>query len=253
MRSSKPRVGRAASMSVAPGACDEPGIGPGRRLPTELATRGPLRLLPPVKARRRWLEARERRDQARQVVERMEARVMKRPPRAARARPGAVPGGGRGEDQTGSRRSAGSTWSSPYSCWWSWCSATAASCTAAASQVSCSSSVNRGYSAGSVFALMAWAGVAASVVYLLNAFFGERFERRCDSARQAPSCSPAAGTVPTRVHNTAALVYLLHRTRPSAACCGCGACTCTSPTTTRPMTAARAASPSAPGVGSCWR
>ena len=38
--------------------------------------------------------------------------------------------------------------------------------------------LNRGYSAGTVFALTAWAGVVASIVYLLNAFFGERFERR---------------------------------------------------------------------------
>ena len=38
--------------------------------------------------------------------------------------------------------------------------------------------VNRGYSAGVVFALTAWAGVVASAVYLLNAFFGDRFERR---------------------------------------------------------------------------
>ena len=37
---------------------------------------------------------------------------------------------------------------------------------------------DRGYNAGSVFALTAWAGVAASAVYLLNAFFGQRFERK---------------------------------------------------------------------------
>ena len=37
---------------------------------------------------------------------------------------------------------------------------------------------NRGYSAGFVFALTAWAGVVATAVYLLNAFFGDRFERR---------------------------------------------------------------------------
>ena len=43
----------------------------------------------------RWLEAKERRAQARKVMERMEARVMKRPPRAARARPVAVRGGSR--------------------------------------------------------------------------------------------------------------------------------------------------------------
>ena len=67
----------------------------------------------------RWLEARERRDQARKVLERMEARVKKRHPRAARARPVAVRGGGSGEDEPGGRRSARITWSSPCSCWWS--------------------------------------------------------------------------------------------------------------------------------------
>jgi hypothetical protein len=37
-------------MNSAPAASDEPGIGPGRRLPAELVTCGPLRLLPRVKA-----------------------------------------------------------------------------------------------------------------------------------------------------------------------------------------------------------
>jgi len=37
---------------------------------------------------------------------------------------------------------------------------------------------DRGFGAGSVFAITAWAGVAASAVYLLNAFFGQRFERK---------------------------------------------------------------------------
>ena len=78
----------------------------------------------------------------------------------------------------GWRRSASSTWSPPSSCWWSWCSATPASCTAATARSSCSWSSDRGYSAGTVFAITAWAGVVASAVYLLNAFFGERFERR---------------------------------------------------------------------------
>ena len=36
----------------------------------------------------------------------------------------------------------------------------------------------RHYSAGFIFALTAWAGVAAAAVYLLNAFFGGRFERK---------------------------------------------------------------------------
>jgi hypothetical protein len=34
----------------------------------------------------------------------------------------------------------------------------------------------RGYSAGFIFALTAWAGVAGTGVYVLNAFFGERLE-----------------------------------------------------------------------------
>ena len=37
--------------------------------------------------------------------------------------------------------------------------------------------VNRGFSAGCVFALTAWAGVVGTAVYLLNTFFGDRFER----------------------------------------------------------------------------
>ena len=39
-----------SSMSSAPAAGDEPGIGPSRRLPAELVTRGPVRLLPLVTA-----------------------------------------------------------------------------------------------------------------------------------------------------------------------------------------------------------
>ncbi len=89
----------------------------------------------------RWLEARERRDAARKVVERMETRAS----RGGRARcpnptwrrtrwwPRKRPAGW--------RRSAGSTWWPPYSCWWSWRSATPASCTAATARSSCSSSV----------------------------------------------------------------------------------------------------------------
>ena len=85
----------------------------------------------------RWLEARGRHRRARRVVEQMEARVMKRHPVLPepdlapsrwwpRRRPACSP------------LSASSTCSSPYSCWWSWCSATAASSTATAATVSCS-------------------------------------------------------------------------------------------------------------------
>jgi hypothetical protein len=37
---------------------------------------------------------------------------------------------------------------------------------------------SRGYSPGFVFALTAWAGVVGTVAYLLNAYFGDRFERK---------------------------------------------------------------------------
>ena len=125
----------------------------------------------------RWLEARERRDQARKVVERMEARVMKRHPvlpepdltpyevvaeektslvgavrQAVRGRH-RVPAGGHGarlRRHRVRRREPGSLFLT----------------------------VNRGYSAGFIFALAAWAGVVATAIYLLNAFFGERLERR---------------------------------------------------------------------------
>jgi len=48
----------------------------------------------------------------------------------------------------------------------------------AASQSFLFLSLSRGYSAGFVFALVSWSGVVSSAVYLLNAFIGERFERR---------------------------------------------------------------------------
>ena len=50
MRSIKAPRGPGSSMSVAPGACDEPGMDPSGRLPATLVTRCPLRLLPSVKA-----------------------------------------------------------------------------------------------------------------------------------------------------------------------------------------------------------
>ena len=39
-------------------------------------------------------------------------------------------------------------------------------------------SASRGYSAGFVFALTAWGGLVAAAFYALNAFFGDRVERR---------------------------------------------------------------------------
>jgi putative MFS transporter len=39
-------------------------------------------------------------------------------------------------------------------------------------------SVTRGYSAGFVFALTAWAGLVAAAFYAINAYFGDKVERR---------------------------------------------------------------------------
>jgi len=47
-----------------------------------------------------------------------------------------------------------------------------------ASQIIIFLSVKGGYSAGFIFAMAAWAGVAATALYLLNAWIGDRLERR---------------------------------------------------------------------------
>jgi hypothetical protein len=65
-------------------------------------------------------------------------------------------------------------------------------------------SENRGYDAGFVFAITAWSGVAATAVYLLNAFFGERFERKYTQLFGAILFAGAWWGV-YAVHNTAAL------------------------------------------------
>ena len=47
-----------------------------------------------------------------------------------------------------------------------------------ASQIIIFLGVKGGYSAGFIFAMTAWAGVVATALYLLNAYFGDRLERR---------------------------------------------------------------------------
>ena len=78
----------------------------------------------------------------------------------------------------GWRCSASSTWSSPSLLLVVMVLGYAGIVYGGASQAFLFLAENRGYSAGFVFALIAWSGVAASAVYLLNAFFGDRFERR---------------------------------------------------------------------------
>jgi MFS family permease len=126
----------------------------------------------------RWLEARERRDAARQVVERMEARVSKNGQRALPA-PDMNPYEVVAEEKT--------SWLAPFGR--QYVAATVLLLVIMAlgyagivyggnSQIILFLIGDRGFGAGSVFAITAWAGVAASAVYLLNAFFGQRFERK---------------------------------------------------------------------------
>jgi MFS family permease len=125
----------------------------------------------------RWLEARERRDQARQVVERMETRVKKRHP--VLPEPDLSPHQVVAEEKT--------PWWAPFGR--QYIVATILLLIVMAlgyggivygglSQAALFISITRGYSAGFFFALYAWAGAAASAAYLINSFFGDRFERK---------------------------------------------------------------------------
>jgi MFS family permease len=126
----------------------------------------------------RWLEARERRVQARKAVERMEARVSKGG-RVALPEPDLAPYEVVAEEKTNmfapfSRQFvvvtvfllvvmvlgyAGIVYGGP-------------------SQITLFLILKGGYSAGFIFAMAAWAGVVATVIYVLNTFFGDRLERR---------------------------------------------------------------------------
>jgi MFS family permease len=125
----------------------------------------------------RWLESRERRDEARKIVERMEARVRKSHP--VLPEPDLAPYEVVAEEKTnmfavfapqyvvrtvfmlvvfvllyGGIVYGFSSYSIVFL------------------------SVSRGYSAGFVFSLTAWAGLVAAAFYALNAYFGDRVERR---------------------------------------------------------------------------
>ena len=125
----------------------------------------------------RWLEARERRDQARQVMERLEARVMKRHP--VLPEPDLAPHQVVAQEKT--------PWWAPFGKQFVFVTILllvvmalgyAGIVYGGLSQAALFLSLSRGYSAGFFFALTAWTGVASSAVYLINAFIGERFERR---------------------------------------------------------------------------
>ncbi len=126
----------------------------------------------------RWLEARERRDAARQVMERMETRVSKNGQRAL-PEPDLGPYEVVAEEKT--------SWLAPFGK--DYVVATVLLLVVMAlgygGIVYCGSGqltlfliLDRGWSAGTVFAFTAWPGVVASAAYLVNAFFGDRFERK---------------------------------------------------------------------------
>jgi MFS family permease len=122
----------------------------------------------------RWLEARQRRDQARKIVERMEARVLKRHP--VLPEPDLTPHQVVAEEKT--------SWLAPFGRQY-----VAVTVFLLVVMVLGYGHVygyagyrflflaeSRHYSAGFIFALAAWAAAASAAVYLLNASFGERVE-----------------------------------------------------------------------------
>jgi MFS family permease len=125
----------------------------------------------------RWLEARERHDQARKVMERLEARVMKKHP--VLPEPDLTPYQVVAEERTNIFAVFGKRYlvttiflllifvlgyggivygNGAYGFVYL--------------------AITRGYSASFIFALNAWAGVVALFFYAINAFFGDRIERK---------------------------------------------------------------------------
>jgi len=156
----------------------------------------------------RWLEARERRDKARQVVEKMEARAS-RGGRIALDEPDLTPYQVVAEEKT--------SWLAVFGKQYVVVTVFllvvmvlgyGGIVYGGASQAFLFLSENRGYDAGFIFAMTAWSGVAATAVYLLNAFFGERFERKYTQLFGAILFAGGWWGV-YAVHNTAAL-YILY-------------------------------------------
>ena len=126
----------------------------------------------------RWLEARERRDKARKITEKMEYRAS-RGGRVALPEPDLTPYEVVAEEKT--------AWWAPFGKNYVVITVLllmvmvlgyAGIVYGGYSQIILFLIGDRGYNAASVFALTAWAGVVASAVYLLNAVFGQRFERK---------------------------------------------------------------------------
>jgi putative MFS transporter len=125
----------------------------------------------------RWLEARERLDEARRIVEKMEARVMKKHP--VLPEPDLTPHEVVAEEKT----SMFAVFSPQYVYRTVFMLVVFVLLYGGivygfSSYSYVFLSVTRGYSAGFVFALTAWAGLVAAAFYALNAYFGDKVERR---------------------------------------------------------------------------
>ena len=125
----------------------------------------------------RWLEARGRTDQARKIVERLEARIMKRHP--VLPEPDLKPYEVVAEEKT--------SMFAPFAKQYVFVTILLLVVMALgyggivygnAGYAYLFLAESRGYSAGFVFALTAWAGVAGGIAYLFNALLGDRFERK---------------------------------------------------------------------------
>ena len=155
----------------------------------------------------RWLEARERRDQARRVVERMETRVSKGG-RIALPEPDLSPYEVVAEEKTNMFAPFGRQYAVVttfllvvmvlgY----------AGIVYGGASQIILYLIGKGGYSAGWIFAMTAWAGVVATALYILNAFIGDRLERRWTQLIGAVWFAVGYFVMYKGVHNSTA-VYL---------------------------------------------
>ena len=155
----------------------------------------------------RWLEARERRDQARQAVERMEARVSKGG-RIALPEPDLSPYEVVAEEKTNMFAPFGRQ----YVVVTSFLLVVmvlgyGGIVYGGGSQIILCLIVKGGYSAGWIFAMTAWAGVVGTAVYLLNTFIGDRLERRWTQLIGAILFAGGYFLMYKEVHNSAA-VYI---------------------------------------------
>src|ERR1700742_796132 len=125
----------------------------------------------------RWLEARGHIDRARTIVEKMEARVMKKHP--VLPEPDLTPHEVVAEEKT----SMFAVFSPQYEARTVFMLVVFVLLYGGivygfSSYSIVFLSVSRGYSAGFVFALTAWAGLVAAAFYAINAYFGDKVERR---------------------------------------------------------------------------